>query len=389
MDMFMDKLAQRQTAHEIIKANTEADTKELNKFKNQVAGYNECLVKLQKLIDDGFVKLADVRADKEDTTRIVEESIAHARNLQQIQAQLDSINGMLGVLQEISEKSAASSAEAGGTTQEMLLQVDNVLQKSLGDMARAMQEQLGSINQRVQEELGNMGRAMQEQLERMGDIIQLQLKGMDKSVREQVGGMEIAMREQVGGMETAMQEQVNGMGIVMQEQLGSVGRSVQEQCGNMGRSMQQEFESVGGIIQERLDALDKSMQEQFAGMNKSTQGQIGDAETSIKQSMTEQLENLTKLLEEKYSAPEGRAENGNTVQLSENIHKECVKVYRNVQAVMVEESGKQSESLDQAKAGIASLKGKLGVILGISVAALVCSLAGTAFQILTSLNLIP
>ena len=37
MDMFMDKLAQKLTAQEIIKANTAADVEELNKLKNQIA----------------------------------------------------------------------------------------------------------------------------------------------------------------------------------------------------------------------------------------------------------------------------------------------------------------------------------------------------------------
>ena len=38
MDMFKDKLVRKMTAQEIIKANTEADTKELNTLKAQVAG---------------------------------------------------------------------------------------------------------------------------------------------------------------------------------------------------------------------------------------------------------------------------------------------------------------------------------------------------------------
>ena len=54
MDMFMDKLAQKLTAQEMIKANTAADTEELNRLKSRVAAYNECLEKLQKLIDEGL-----------------------------------------------------------------------------------------------------------------------------------------------------------------------------------------------------------------------------------------------------------------------------------------------------------------------------------------------
>ena len=36
MDMFMDKLAQKLTAQEIIKANTAAETEELNRLRDQI-----------------------------------------------------------------------------------------------------------------------------------------------------------------------------------------------------------------------------------------------------------------------------------------------------------------------------------------------------------------
>ena len=52
MDIFMDKLAQKTTAQEIIKANTAADLEELSKLRNQVAGYSDCLAKLQTLMDE-------------------------------------------------------------------------------------------------------------------------------------------------------------------------------------------------------------------------------------------------------------------------------------------------------------------------------------------------
>ena len=75
MDMFMDKLAQKLTAQDIIKANTAADVEELNRLKNQIAEYNECLVKLQKLIDDGAARLSGMRAEESGTARALEESL--------------------------------------------------------------------------------------------------------------------------------------------------------------------------------------------------------------------------------------------------------------------------------------------------------------------------
>ena len=80
-------------------------------------------------------------------------------------------------------------------------------------------------------------------------------------------------------------------------------------------------------------------------------------------------------LEEKFSAAE------------ENVHKECVKVYRNVQAVVMEESGKQGEALAEMSGKVNAMKGKLGFVLGISVVALVFSLAGAVLQLLDLLGI--
>ena len=69
----------------------------------------------------------------------------------------------------------------------------------------------------------------------------------------------------------------------------------------------------------------------------------------------------------------------------ENTHKECVKVYRNVQAVVVEENGKQTDSIAEA---VNSVKGKLNAVLGISIAALVAAVGGVVFQVLAWLHII-
>ncbi len=75
--------------------------------------------------------------------------------------------------------------------------------------------------------------------------------------------------------------------------------------------------------------------------------------------------------------------------LEENVHKECVKVYRNVQAVVTEESGRQGEALGETKKEASAVKGKLGTILGISVAAMILSLAGVVLQVLGGLGVLP
>lgn len=211
MDMFMDKLAQKLTAQEIIKANTAADMEELNKLKNQIAEYNECLSKLQKIIEDASQKLEGAQAHSDEMDNLIRESLDGVNFLRQDLENIGKEQGMLAERVESMDKSAAWQME--------------LVSKNMGDKI-----------------------------------------------------------DQLAGQ-------------------------VEEQ--------------VSGRLAERLEAME------------------------------------------------------------EVVHKECVRVYRNVQAVVTEEGEKQKEAGTAARAP----KGKLSAILGISVAAMIFSLASIVLQILNMMNI--
>lgn len=96
MDTFMDKLAQKLNAQEMIRANTAADAEEMSKLKNQIKEYNECLEKLQKLLADGEQKLNGAQVNGEELNRLVQESIA---KIQAMQQNTDSIDEMKKALE--------------------------------------------------------------------------------------------------------------------------------------------------------------------------------------------------------------------------------------------------------------------------------------------------
>ena len=88
---------------------------------------------------------------------------------------------------------------------------------------------------------------------------------------------------------------------------------------------------------------------------------------------TEELEELRKHLDEKLDGSD------------ENVHKECVKVYRNVQAAVVEENEKQTEAI--AGKIKESLNGKLNGVLGVSIAALLVAAADIVLHVLSILHI--
>ncbi len=220
MDMFMDKLAQKLNAQEIIKANTTAEVEELDGLRNRVTEYNECLDRLQKLVDEAAIGLKGASGESvAEINRLAEESLKKIRAIQQ-----DS-----------------------------------------------------------------------EELEKLGVKL-----------------------DSVQGLFSAQLDTVNG-----------------------------QLESMNGAISEKMDFLSQQLGE------KPKDG-----------------------LEEKFAIAD------------ENVHKECVKVYRNVQAVVMEESGKQAETLTEITGKLNVMRSRIGIVLGISVAALVFSLAGTVLQLLKILGVI-
>lgn len=221
MDMFMDKLAQKLNAQEIIKANTTAEIEELDKLRSRVAEYNDCLDRLQKLVNEGAAGIQGAsRENVAEINRLVEESLAKIREIQRDASGLEKLGG----------------------------QLDN-----------------------VNGQLGNMS----------GQL-----------------------------------ENVSGR-----------------------------LENMSGAISDKIDRLSGQLEEKPADK-----------------------------LEEKFAIAD------------ENVHKECVKVYRNVQAVVMEESGKQGETLTEISGKLNVMKSRLGIVLGISVAALVFSLAGAVLQLMNLLG---
>ncbi|MCM1056872.1 MAG: hypothetical protein NC517_04615 [Firmicutes bacterium] len=247
MDMFMDKLAQKLNAQEIIKANTTAEIQELDMLRSRVAEYNECLNKLQKLVNEGAdgIKSAS-RENAAEVKRLVEESLAKVREIQR---------------------------DASGL-------------EKLGKQLENANGQLESVNSQLKSVSGRL-------------------------------------------------ENADG-------QLGNLSAQVDSVSGQL--------KSVSGELSGKVDSLSKQLEEKAR-------------------------ENQGDKLDEKFAVAD------------ENVHKECVKVYRNVQAVVMEESGKQSETLTELSGKLNATRGRLGIVLGISVAALVFSLAGAVMQLLNLLGI--
>lgn len=120
-------------------------------------------------------------------------------------------------------------------------------------------------------------------------------------------------------------------------------------------------------VQELIDAAVakiETMQTQTEGVEEIRQllSELKEQQTAWKKAQTEQLE-----------------------QLTDHVHKENVKVYRNVQAVVVDETAKLNER--NGKQFSAASK-RLTAVLVLSILSLLTSVAGLVFQLLVYLHVI-
>ncbi|MDE7043832.1 MAG: hypothetical protein K2O97_02250, partial [Acetatifactor sp.] len=159
--------------------------------------------------------------------------------------------------------------------------------------------------------------------------------------------------------------------------LGGLGQQLGDRLGGLEQQLDGRLGGLERQMGDRLGTLEQQMSDQLGAMNH----QVGEKLNGLDRQVGETLGKLERHAE----APEDSDENKLTEKfaaLEENVHKECVKVYRNVQAVVVEENGKQSDAMTETLSAVGRMKGKTGAILGISVVALLASLGSVLLQLM-------
>lgn len=179
------------------------------------------------------------------------------------------------------------------------------------------------------------------------------------------------------------QEMIKANSAADAEEMGRMKQQIQEYENILSQMQTVTADSLAKIEAAKVDGaqIDRMVE---AGIQKIEQMQTN---TGLSQEVKESLEEFKTSLEElKASLEEWKTTQDEKLNhVTEDVHKECVKVYRNVQAVVVEENGKQTESITAAVNGV---KGKLGAILGVSIVSLIIALAGVVLNCLHIFNIL-
>lgn len=242
MDNFIDKLAQKFTAGEVIRANQVAEEKELRRLREQVAEYERCLNELNK-----------IRTSQADAAKQLQE-LAEKIKLQ---------------MQEMNDNEYKKLAELGLSNLE---KIKIITDESLGNVGKITDEGLESVKNITGEGLESLNKVTNESLENVNKVTHEGLESLNKVTMESL--------EQLRTQQTFYEER----------------------------------------LKEREEALEQ------------TRTTTNEVSTIVKE-LNELLDSNQKELMEKFNSSD------------DYLHKENVKVYRNVQAVVIDETTKRTEEI--------------------------------------------
>ena len=321
MDNFMDKLAKRFNAGEMIRANAQAEARDMKRLQERTAEYENMMREMRRL------NLKNV-----EVTEQVQQLIQCG--IEQFEGYGTSENAVGKKMEELQGDLTAMKEE--------LLDNESAMEHLLEDFHRELSE----MNQGI----GNIRTDLSEMNQEIGSA-RTDLAGMNQeigSVRTDLSGI----YQEIGSARTDLSG--------MHSDLSAMGGSV--------NTLQYQFAGFDNSMR----ILEQTVQE---SMNK---GIDADALASIMDGIREMREMI--------AGAGASAEQANK-KLEEHVHRENVRVYRNVQAALVDEAGKKAREmntrLDQME-GTLKKNGGLKVMVVITMLA---ALVSATLQVLMMLGM--
>ena len=425
MDTFMDQLAEKMNAQNIIRANEAGEMQtaavrlqESADQMMQAAGRMEEYVRqlreeyesnASRTVTETVKPAGDVKPVlDEDIIYIVEEEVTQlGKSLEEAKEQLTSIQWDLaskgaGVQAgtPVVKESTQSESEAATRNLDMAEIRENGAELKHG--IAVLQTSLAAIDleiARLQERLTGYGEDVSQTKEQSAGVKEILddlregiggLRGELKGIRDDVGVLcaNKGSHEELAGIAAGMDgiregyadlaSGVNGMREGYAGLMASV-NGMREGYAGLTANVNDLRESIGrredpaARLQEITRELTKTSEKIHADNDC-----IAEKLNVLTEELKAEREDQDKSLEEKLS--------GMNDELKEGYHKECVKVYRNVQGALKEENEKQAEQLS-GEIGKLTGKGKLTLIFAIL--AFVMSLGSLTLQVLMMLKILP
>ena len=322
MDNFMDKLAKRFNAGEMIRANAQAEARDMKRLQERTAEYENMMREMRRL------NLKNV-----EVTEQVQQLIQCG--IEQFEGYGTSENAIGKKMEELQGDLAA--------TKEELLDNESAMERLLEDLHR----EFSDMNQGI----GN---------------IRTDLSGMNQeigSVRTDLSGM----NQEIGSVRTDLSG--------MNQEIGSVRTDLS--------GMHSDLSAIGGSV--------NTLQYQFAGFDNS----MRMLEQSVQESMNKGIDadalapimDSIREMREMIAGAGASAEQANK-KLEEHVHRENVRVYRNVQAALVDETGKKAREMNTRLDQMEGTLKKNGGLKAMVVITMLAALISVTLQVLMMMGML-
>ena len=402
MDNFMDKLAQKYNAQEMIMANSQAEAAKMQSLQEQVEAYEAVLQEMRKL----NYKNTELT---EKMYSLVDESIEKVRSLQ-----LEAVQGNAStelVAKEMSDAVTSAFNEAIGNL-DAVLKMD-LSAEALSASAAAVQNS-ATLVQSSADEFKVVAGSMQENMQG----IQTGVGSVQESVQSMQAGMG-SVQESVQSMQTgmgSMQETVQNMHTDMREGMSDLYESInhiQSTVAGLTETIgqPQNIQAVeSDELRNSVNELSSSVAEVNTGI-RNLKSSNDDVKTVLKTALesgiyglkqdnreiVEFMQRMNTNLTAKKVNPEQERKEAEAKEkeaadkqaleerfktVEDFMHKESVKVYRNVQAVINEKIDRQVQGDENRD------KQTTAQIKQVKTVAVIAVVLGAANIILSVLNIL-
>lgn len=400
MDTFMEKLAHRLTAQEMIKANTAAEAEELNYLKNQVRDYHECLDQMQNLVNEGTAQIRGLKSGETENYKKLQEDVEllfEAVDAAGEKSALRNVQAIEELKSLLNEKMTTAIPTENTAVAADEWQQEN--RQAIETLKQFLDERLEEIkNSRSSEE----DTVKQEKLDMLFGAVEEAGEKTSRENRQAIETLKQFLGEQLEEIKNSGDGEEDTR---RQEELGMLFGAVDAAGEKTSRQNIQAIESLKQFVSEKLEEIARKEDESerleeelgrlFAAVNASGERVVnhnGQEIDDLKQFIGEKLadndknreniEQLKRFIESKIQGLQEDKDSsrqleavvtGKLDESNEKVHKECVKVYRNVQAAMAEELEKQNA---EQSSQIKMLKKRLDlvtIVAGASAAAAVIS----------------
>ena len=384
MDNFMDKLAKRFNAGEIIKANSQAEARDMRRMQERTAEYERMMQEMRRL------NLKNV-----ELTEQVQQLIQCG--IEQLES-YGSGEELLG--NKIDETGTSLKTEAASIQEALKENTDSVkgnIESIKTDVASVKEEiepvknYMYSVKEHVDSVMDHMG-SVKESVDSMKDSMDTvkghvnPMKDSMDTVKGHVDSMKDSMdfvKDHVDSMKDSM-DSVKGNMDSVKSSIDSVKDNVEILKGSVSDAV---YKSDDGFyrVSGRLDEMERAINEELQQNHQAVFIALRDLEDKAGNDgeMKESIRTMKELLVGlRLSSEEGQK------HLEEHVHKENVRVYRNVQAALSEEATRKARELGERMDRLESGMKKNSGIKPLVIITLLLALASLGMQVAQILQLL-